>query len=174
MQWNQLQGLRSTSFLLGQMFELIPSALQHCEQTQVDSVHLYTNCYSHFASCGEQTFVKEVPDSLEWGYCLVNMEMNVEKALFIFFFLDLSWIILAASFLLSKIKPLTKEKGLLETNQNKLFEWQFWKTCLILQCPPPIPPLVFDYAWFLLHLLSQKRLNTKYGSHISLQGKRPW
>lgn len=96
------------------------------------------------------------------------------KSFIFFFFLDLSWIILAASFLLSKIKPLTKEKGLLETNQNKLFEWQFWKTCLILQCPPPIPPLVFDYAWFLLHLLSQKRLNTKYGSHISLQGKRPW
>lgn len=36
------------------------------------------------------------------------------------------------------------------------------------------PPLVLDYAWLLLHLPSQKRLNTKYGSHIALQGKRPW
>lgn len=141
MQWNQLQGLRSTSFLLGQMFELIPSALQHREQMQVDSVHLYTNCYSHFASCGEQTFVKEVPDSLEWGYCLVNMEMNVEKALFFFFFLDLSWIILAASFLLSKIKPLTKEKGLLKQTRINYLNGNFEKHVWFYSVPLPSPLL---------------------------------
>lgn len=40
------------------------------------------NWYSHIALCGEKTFQREVPDSVEWGNCLVNMEISVEKLYF--------------------------------------------------------------------------------------------
>lgn len=66
------------------------------------------------------------------------------KSFIFFFFLDLSWIILAASFLLSKIKPLTKEKGLLKQTRINYLNGNFEKHVWFYSVPLPSP------LWFLI------------------------
>lgn len=146
--WTQLQELLKISALQGRMHEQPPSVLQHCGHVRVEGMCPYHTAIPALPRVGKR------PSK---GRSLIQSSevtvWSIWKLMWkSFIFSAPSWSVFTTSTPLLNLPapPPYPSEGRTETNQNKLFAWHYWKTCLIIWFPPSSSWLCLTPASFAL------------------------